>query len=199
VLAVGALVPTRFDVEIEAASLLGRRLVSLGRGTEIGTHVALEAGAAEIRAGLGARSCGGSPRRVSAYVQPGEEDFGIAGRRGWPVGATVVARTAGARDIVRAGPTASSYDEQSPRPLAEASGVATCPVRLNRVRGLGAALPGERFASGVSRALSREFGSSDSEITRGASRPYARLRVGGDPARWRPALNPELLASKSSR
>jgi len=104
-LAVGALVPyKRFDVAIDAARALGRPLVLVGEGPE--------AERLRARAGPSVEMPGTIPRErlrelyrtCAFFVQPGEEDFGIAAAEAVACGTPVVALDAGGvRDIVRDG------------------------------------------------------------------------------------------------
>lgn len=120
-LAVGALVPyKRFEVAIETARRLDRRLVLVGRGPEEARLSALAAGAAEIRADLTAGELRELYRACSAYLQPGEEDFGISAVEALACGAPVVALgRGGARDIVRDGVNGILCEADGPEALAE--------------------------------------------------------------------------------
>ena len=122
-LAVGALVPyKRFEDAIEAARRLGRRLVLVGGGPERTRLEALAAGAAvEIRAGLPREELRRLYRTCGAYVQPGEEDFGIAAVEALACGAPVVALgRGGVRDIVRPGVNGVLTEREGPGALADA-------------------------------------------------------------------------------
>ncbi|HWZ85137.1 MAG TPA: glycosyltransferase [Thermoanaerobaculia bacterium] len=155
-LAVGALVPyKRLEVAIEAARNLGRRLVLVGRGPEHARLSALAEGAAEIRASLGAAELRELYRTCSAYVQPGEEDFGIAAVEALACGAPVVALgRGGARDIVEDGVNGALSDEDGPDALAEAVRRADR-ARFDYTRLRASALPfgQERFAVAFRGAL----------------------------------------------
>jgi glycosyltransferase involved in cell wall biosynthesis len=122
-LAVGALVPyKRFDVAIETARRLERRLVLVGRGPESQRLAALASGApVEFRSALPPEELRVLYRTCSAYVQPGEEDFGIAAVEALACGAPVVALArGGARDIVRDGVNGVLVEADGPEALAEA-------------------------------------------------------------------------------
>jgi glycosyltransferase involved in cell wall biosynthesis len=155
-LAVGALVPyKRFEIAIEAARRLDRRLVLVGRGPEGARLSALAAGAAEIRSGLGAEELRALYRACSAYVQPGEEDFGISSVEALACGAPVVALgRGGARDIVQDGVNGILYDGDGPDALAEAVRRADR-ARFDYTALRASALPfrGERFAAEFRGAL----------------------------------------------
>jgi glycosyltransferase involved in cell wall biosynthesis len=121
-LAVGALVPyKRFEVAIEAARLLGRRLVLVGRGPEEARLSALAGGSARILGPLGPDELRELYRSCSAYLQPGEEDFGISAVEALACGAPVVALgRGGARDIVRDGVNGVLCEEDGADALAGA-------------------------------------------------------------------------------
>ena len=124
-LSVGALVPyKRHDLAIETARLLGRPLVLVGRGPEQArlTALASESGSAvEIRAGLPAEELRELYRACAAYLQPGEEDFGISAVEALACGAPVAALgRGGIRDIVRDGENGALSESDRPDALAEA-------------------------------------------------------------------------------
>ena len=121
-LAVGALVPyKRFDLAIDAAARLGVPLVLVGSGPEEKRFRA--------RAGPSVRFPGALPRErlrelyrtCASFVQPGEEDFGIAAVEAVACGAPVVALArGGVLDIVRDGVDGVLYAEESVEALAAA-------------------------------------------------------------------------------
>ena len=127
-LAVGALVPyKRFDLAIDAARTLGRRLVLVGKGPE---RDRLLARAAAASASSSVEIAGDVPRErlrelyrtCAFFVQPGEEDFGIAAAEAVSCGAPVVALgRGGVRDIVRDGVEGVLYDEPTAAGLAAAA------------------------------------------------------------------------------
>jgi glycosyltransferase involved in cell wall biosynthesis len=124
-LSVGALVPyKRHDLAIETARLLGRPLVLVGRGPEQARLAALAAesgSAVEIRAGLSAEELRELYRACAAYLQPGEEDFGISAVEALACGAPVAALgRGGIRDIVRDGENGALSESNGPDALAEA-------------------------------------------------------------------------------
>lgn len=121
-LAVGALVPyKRFDVAIDAARRLGRRLVLVGRGPEERRLRALAGGHAEFVSGVPAERLRSLYRDCALYVQPGEEDFGISAVEALACGAPVVALArGGARDVVRDGENGLLYEGETAEDLASA-------------------------------------------------------------------------------
>jgi glycosyltransferase involved in cell wall biosynthesis len=133
-LAVGALVPyKRFDLAIEAARKLERRLVLVGKGPEC----ARLAAAARAAAGPAVEIAGDLPRErlrelyrtCAFFVQPGEEDFGIAAAEAVACGAPVVALgRGGVRDIVRDGVEGVLYEDPT------AAGLAAAVARAARER-----------------------------------------------------------------
>jgi glycosyltransferase involved in cell wall biosynthesis len=121
-LAVGALVPyKRFDLAIEAAELARAPLVVVGRGPE-GERLRRRAGRSVRWAGEVAREeLRQLYRTCRFFVQPGEEDFGIAAAEAVACGAPVVALArGGVLDIVRDGAEGVLYDEESAGGLARA-------------------------------------------------------------------------------
>ncbi|HEY6147399.1 MAG TPA: glycosyltransferase, partial [Thermoanaerobaculia bacterium] len=123
-LAVGALVPyKRFEWAIEAALEMGRALVLVGKGPEKERLSSLAAGHPEIRilSGVTAGELRELYRRCACFVQPGEEDFGIASVEAMACGAPVVAfGRGGAADVVADGETGVLYSGEGPGPLADA-------------------------------------------------------------------------------
>jgi len=101
-LAVGALVPyKRFDVAIEAAARVGRPLVLVGKGPERARLKAAATSSVEILMDRTPEELRDLYRRCSFFVQPGEEDFGIAAVEALSCGAPVVALgRGGVLDIV---------------------------------------------------------------------------------------------------
>ena len=121
-LCVGALVPyKRFDLAIEAARRLGRRLLLVGRGPEEKGLRALAGPSVEFLSGMPAEALRALYRRCAFYLQPGEEDFGISAVEALACGAPVVALgRGGALDVVRDGENGVLYAEDSAAGLADA-------------------------------------------------------------------------------
>jgi len=155
-LAVGALVPyKRFDVAIEAARRLGRRLVLVGRGPEQARLSALAGESAEILGPLGPEELRDLYRACAAYLQPGEEDFGIAAVEALACGAPVVALgRGGARDIVRDGVNGVLSREDGAEAFAGAVDRAIrAGFDYTRLRASALPFRGERFAAEFRGAL----------------------------------------------
>jgi glycosyltransferase involved in cell wall biosynthesis len=121
-LVVGALVPyKRYDVAIAAAKALNRRLVLVGSGPEEARLRAMADSSVIFQTGLSSEELRLLYRTCALYVQPGEEDFGIAAVEALACGAPVVARDrGGARDIVRDGENGVLYEGGDAAALAAA-------------------------------------------------------------------------------
>jgi glycosyltransferase involved in cell wall biosynthesis len=122
-LAVGALVPyKRFDAAIETARRVSRPLVIVGRGPEEPRLEALAEGARiELRASLAPEELRELYRTCAAYLQPGEEDFGISAVEALACGAPVAALgRGGVRDVVRDGENGALCESDDPDALAGA-------------------------------------------------------------------------------
>lgn len=157
-LCVGALVPyKRFGDAVAAAKSLGRRLVLVGRGPEekrlrvsadFSVNVVADRTPEELRELY--RTC-------AAFVQPGEEDFGIAAVEAQACGAPVIALArGGALDIVEDGRNGVLFAEDGASALAEAIGRAEG-LRFDPVSLRAGALrfSADRFRAAFSAALPR--------------------------------------------
>ncbi len=155
-LAVGALVPyKRFELSIEAAGLLSRPLVLVGRGPEEKRLRARATSTVEMLSEVPREKLRELYRTCAFFIQPGEEDFGIAAAEAVACGAPVVALSrGGVRDIVRDGIEGVLYDEQSAAGLAAGvrSAQATRFDYTEMRRGAGRFSP-ERFAREFRKAL----------------------------------------------
>jgi glycosyltransferase involved in cell wall biosynthesis len=149
-LAVGALVPyKRFEVAIDAARRLRRRLVLVGRGPEAARLSALSRDSdIEIRSGLGGDALRDLYRSCAAYVQPGEEDFGISAVEALACGAPVVALgRGGARDIVRDGENGVLCEDGSDALAAAVARAEALRFDYTFLRASALPFRGERFAA----------------------------------------------------
>ena len=157
-LAVGALVPyKRYEVAIEAARRVGRRLVLVGRGPEETRLRTVAPSSVDFVSGCTPEALRDLYRTCAMYVQPGEEDFGIAAVEALACGAAVVALgRGGARDIVRDGENGVLYDENGDAPGALAAAVGRAgAARFDYTAVRDSALPfhPERFAERFEAAL----------------------------------------------
>ena len=134
-LSVGALVPyKRYEDAIEAARMLGRRLVLVGKGPEEAALRARAAGTVDIRTNLTPDQLRQLYRECAMFLQPGEEDFGISSVEALACGAPVVALArGGVLDVVVHGETGILYDEEAPEALADAIRAA-CRTRFDYTR-----------------------------------------------------------------
>jgi glycosyltransferase involved in cell wall biosynthesis len=121
-LCVGALVPyKRFDLAVEAARRLRRRLVLVGRGPEEARLRARAGSSVEFLSGMPPEGLRALYRRCAFYLQPGEEDFGISSVEALACGAPVVALArGGALDVVRDGVNGVLYADGGADGLAAA-------------------------------------------------------------------------------
>jgi len=137
---------------------VGRRLVLVGRGPEEARLRTVAPSSVEFVAGCSAEQLRDLYRTCAMYVQPGEEDFGIAAVEALACGAPVVALgRGGARDIVRDGENGALYGDDGddgPEGLAAAAARAAS-ARFDYTRLRGSALPfrPERFAERFQAAL----------------------------------------------
>jgi glycosyltransferase involved in cell wall biosynthesis len=155
-LAVGALVPyKRYEEAIEAARIVKRPLVIVGKGPEEARLRAVSGADVRFASGIAAEELRALYRTCAAYVQPGEEDFGIAAVEAIACGAPVVALDrGGARDIVADGVNGALYGEDSGEGLAAALRTALSgPFDYTRIRASALPFRTERFTEQFSAAL----------------------------------------------
>ncbi|HEV8609492.1 MAG TPA: glycosyltransferase [Thermoanaerobaculia bacterium] len=121
-LAVGSLVPyKRYDLAIAAARRLERPLVIVGKGPEERRLRALAPSSVRIVSGVDPEALRELYRTCHAFVQPGEEDFGISLVEALACGAPVAALgRGGARDTVRHGENGFLSVEDTAEALASA-------------------------------------------------------------------------------
>lgn len=155
-LTVGALVPyKRFEAAVETASRLRRRLVLVGSGPEEKRLRKMAPASVTFRSGCSREELRRLYRTCAAYLQPGEEDFGIAAVEAIACGAPVVALArGGARDIVKDGENGVLYPGAGAKALAEAVQRADR-IEFDYTRMRSSALPfrPERFAGQFAEAL----------------------------------------------
>ena len=121
-LGVGSLVPyKRYEIAIEASRRMGRPLVLVGKGPEERRLRALASPSVQIVADLAAEELRELYRRCFAFVQPGEEDFGISLVEAAACGAPAAALgRGGARDTVSDGVNGVLYLEEGVDGLVQA-------------------------------------------------------------------------------
>jgi glycosyltransferase involved in cell wall biosynthesis len=149
-LSVGALVPyKRYEVAIQAARRLRRRLVLVGGGPEERRLRALADDSVEFLTGVPAEHLRELYRSCAFYVQPGEEDFGISAAEALACGTPVVARArGGALDLVRDGANGVLYEADGASDLASAvERAAGLRFDYTAVRASALPLRPERFAA----------------------------------------------------
>lgn len=155
-LSVGSLVPyKRHETAIEAARILGRPLLVVGSGPEERRLRALASSSVRFTADVDREALRELYRTCFAFVQPGEEDFGIALVEAVACGAPAAALArGGALDTVRDGVNGVLYSD------ATAAGLAAAVERIGRmqfdytaVRGTALPFARERFAREFSGAV----------------------------------------------
>jgi len=121
-LAVGSLVPyKRYDLAIEAARVLGRPLVLVGKGSEERRLRARATASVRIVSDLDREALRELYRTCFAFVQPGEEDFGISLVEAAACGAPAAAlERGGALDTVADGVSGAFFAEETADGLAGA-------------------------------------------------------------------------------
>ncbi|HYT33075.1 MAG TPA: glycosyltransferase, partial [Thermoanaerobaculia bacterium] len=155
-LAVGAVVPyKRFEDAILAASRLARPLVLVGRGPEERRLRELAGPSVRILVDLGSGELRDLYRSCAFFVQPGEEDFGIAAVEALACGAPIVALSRGGiLDMVTDGVEGVLYDTPGPQPLAEAvERAAAIRFDYNRLRESALRFAPDRFREGFRAAV----------------------------------------------
>ncbi len=173
-LAVGALVPyKRFEDAIAAARLLRRPLVLVGRGPEERRLRAQAGPSVRIVKDLSAADLRDLYRRCAFFVQPGEEDFGIASVEALASGAPVVALgRGGVRDIVSDTEEGILYDAPGPEALAGAVGRAVAQrFDYNRLRSSALRFSAERFREAFRREVTSMLPSPDPPVPRSPDHP----------------------------
>jgi glycosyltransferase involved in cell wall biosynthesis len=168
-LAVGALVPyKRLEDAIGAARLLRRPLVLVGRGPEERRLRALSDVSVQFVKDLPTKELADLYRKCAFFVQPGEEDFGIASVEALACGTPVVALArGGVRDIVTNGVEGVLYDGAGAEGLADAvRRAAATRFDYNRLRESALRFSPERFRESFSRELTSMLRSPDHQITR---------------------------------
>ncbi|HEV2063695.1 MAG TPA: glycosyltransferase [Thermoanaerobaculia bacterium] len=157
-LSVGALVPyKRFGDAVVAAKSLGRPLVLVGRGPEEKRLRVPADSSVNIVADRTPEELRELYRTCAAFVQPGEEDFGIAAVEALACGAPVIALSrGGALDIVEDGRNGVLFTEDGAEGLAKAIGRAES-LRFDPASLRAGALrfSADRFRAAFSAALPR--------------------------------------------
>ena len=121
-LGVGSLVPyKRYELAIEAAKRTGRRLVLVGRGPQEARLRAMAGSSVELVRNLLPEQLRTLYRTCAFFLQPGEEDFGIASVEAIACGAPVVALgRGGVLDVVHDEVNGVLYGEDGAEGLARA-------------------------------------------------------------------------------
>ncbi|MEO7117984.1 MAG: glycosyltransferase [Candidatus Limnocylindrales bacterium] len=110
----------RVDLAVQAAALLGRRLVVIGDGPERDRLQALAGPGLEFRGHVSREELLDAFARCHAYLVPGVEDFGMAPVEAMAAGKPVVAlRLGGATETVIDGVTGVFFEEWTARALAD--------------------------------------------------------------------------------
>jgi glycosyltransferase involved in cell wall biosynthesis len=157
-LAVGSLVPyKRYELAIEAARRVDRPLVIVGRGPEERRLRAFASSSVRIVSDVGPEALRELYRTCHAFVQPGEEDFGISLVEALACGSPVAALGhGGARDTVRPEVNGFLYDEESAEALAAAvQKVGRAHFDYTAVRATALRFARQRFDREFDRAISQ--------------------------------------------
>jgi glycosyltransferase involved in cell wall biosynthesis len=168
-LAVGSLVPYKhYEVAIEAARRLERPLVLVGTGPEERRLRALASSSVRFVADLDRESLRDLYRRCFAFVQPGEEDFGISLVEAAACGAPAAALgRGGAVDTVVPGVNGILFPEEGPDGLSGAvEELARRRFDYTAVRASALPFARERFA--------REFAGAVADVARAGARGEGR-------------------------
>ncbi|HEY6065594.1 MAG TPA: glycosyltransferase, partial [Thermoanaerobaculia bacterium] len=119
----------RYEIAIAAGERLGRPLVLVGKGPEERRLRARASSSVRIVSDVGPEELRELYRTCAAFVQPGEEDFGISLVEALACGAPVAALgRGGARDTVRNGENGLLYADDG------AEGLAAAVEKLTRAR-----------------------------------------------------------------
>lgn len=121
-LCVGALVPyKRFEHAIQAAEILRRPLTIVGKGPEERRLRALASSSVQFLSDMTAEELRELYRTCAFFVQPGEEDFGIAAAEALACGSPILALArGGVLDIAPNGAGGVLFDNEGPEELAAA-------------------------------------------------------------------------------
>lgn len=110
----------RVDLAVQAATLLGRRLVIIGDGPERDRLELLAGPTVQFRGHVSRDALIDAFARCHAYLVPGVEDFGMAPVEAMAAGKPVVAlRAGGATETVIEGITGVFFDDPTPAAMAD--------------------------------------------------------------------------------